>query len=888
MPLSPGTKLAHYEILEPIGKGGMGEVYRAKDSKLGRDVAIKVLPDEFAENEERLARFKREAKVLASLNHPGIAAIHGLEESEGTHYLVLELVPGETLAERIARGPIPLEEAIEIASQIAEALEEAHEQGIVHRDLKPANIKQTEDGKIKVLDFGLAKVFQEDGAESDAATSMSPTLTRDATRVGVILGTASYMSPEQAKGKRVDKRTDIFAFGAVLYEMLTGKKTFPGEDVSEVLASVIKLEPDWKALPTGVSSRLLELLRRCLEKDSKRRVRDIGDVRLAMEGAFETAPTPQGVVSPSVGWQPAKAVATALALSVIAGVAVWNVMRSEPPPIARFSLTLPPGVSLTGIGRHVVALSPDGTRLVYTANDQLYLRAMDQTVATPIRGTEGARSPFFSPDGDWVGFYSDGKLKKVAIRGGAPVSLCDAPVSPFGARWGADGAIVFGQIAAGIMQVSADGGTPEVLIPLEERELGHGPQILPGEKAVLFTLGDGTNWYNAQIVVHSLETGERKVLIEGGRDARYLPTGHLVYVLDGTLLAVPFDVDELEVTGGPIPMAEGFMTAVGVDAGAAQFSVSDSGALVYVTGSDPGKRTLVWVNRDGREEALAAEPHAYTYPRISPDGGRVALDVRDEEQDIWIWDFAHETLTRLTFAPGRDQYPVWTPDGRQVAFSSERDGTSNLYWKAADGTGAVERLYESENAQVPYAFTPDGRQLVLRKASADVSKGFDLEVLSLKGSTEPLLATEFNERNAEISPDGRWLAYESNASGQFEIYVRPFPNVEDGQWLISSGRGARPLWSPDGRELFYLAPGARLMAVPVETVQTEASFAHGKPEEVFRGYYVPGGISIGRSYDIAPDGERFLMIKESGNDSTEFILVQNWFEELKRLVPTDN
>lgn len=353
----------------------MGEVYRAKDSKLGRDVAIKVLPDEFAENEERLARFKREAKVLASLNHPGIAAIHGLEESEGTHYLVLELVPGETLAERISRGPIPVEEAIEIATKIAEALEEAHEQGIVHRDLKPANIKQTEDGKIKVLDFGLAKVFQEDGAESDAATSMSPTLTRDATRVGVILGTASYMSPEQAKGKRVDKRTDIFAFGAVLYEMLTGKKAFPGEDVSEVLASVIKLEPDWNALPTGVSSRLLELLRRCLEKDSKRRVRDIGDVRLAMEGAFETAPTPQGVVSPSVGWQPAKAVAAALALSVIAGVAVWNVMRSEPPPIARFSLTLPPGVSLTGIARHVLALSPDGTRLVYSANDQLYLRA---------------------------------------------------------------------------------------------------------------------------------------------------------------------------------------------------------------------------------------------------------------------------------------------------------------------------------------------------------------------------------------------------------------------------------------------------------------------------------------------------------------------------------
>ena len=533
--------------------------------------------------------------------------------------------------------------------------------------------------------------------------------------------------------------------------------------------------------------------------------------------------------------------------------------------------------SLTGRGRHVVALSSDGTRLVYSANQQLYLRAMDQMEATPVRGTEGgARSPFFSPNGEWVGFWVGGQLKKVAISGGATVSLCEAQ-GPWGARWGADDNVVFGQRGVGIMQVSADGGTPEVLIPLEGTADGLYPQVLPGEKAVLFTFG---NVGDEQIVVHSLETGERKVLIEGGRDARYVPTGHLVYVLEGTLLAVPFDLEKLEVTGGPITMAEGVMTALG-RSGAAHFSVSDTGALVYVTGSDPRDRTLVWVDRDGREEALAAEPRAYTYPRISPDGGRLALDVRDQGTDIWIWDFARETLTRLTFAPGGDFYPVWTPDGRRVAFASDRDGPDNLYWRAADGTGAVERLNESENYQLPTAFTPDGKQLVFVDFG---EQGANLGVLSLEGSPEPLLATEFNERNAEISPDGGWLAYQSNTSGQDEIYVRPFPNVEDGQWLISRGGGTRPLWSPDGRELFYLDSGNRLMAVDV---QTKPSFAPGNAEELFGGYYAR---QAGRTYDISLDGERFLMIKQSGSDetsSTEFILVQNWFEELKRLVPTE-
>ena len=897
MSLEAGHKLAHYEILEPIGKGGMGEVYRAKDSKLGRDVAIKVLPDEFAENEERLARFKREAKVLASLNHPGIAAIHGLEESEGTHYLVLELVPGETLAERIARGPIPVDEAIEIATKIAEAVEEAHEQGIVHRDLKPANIKQTEDGKIKVLDFGLAKVFQEDGAESDAATSMSPTLTRDATRVGVILGTAAYMSPEQAKGKKVDKRTDIFAWGAVLFEMLTGKKAFPGEDVSEVLASVIKLEPEWGALPADLSPTLRMFLTRCLEKDPKQRLPDIGVLRLAMEGAFETAGNSQVAVPVPVGWRPSMgmAAAAALLLSIVASVAVWNLKAEAPRPLVRSIAnppSMPPNLDPPDVD---VAITPDGARIVYPAlveGRQLVVRALDELEATPLGGLgDVPRGVFISPDGNWVGYIAERVLKKVSILGGPPVTICELPDGAGrGASWGDDDTIVFATTGpGGLWRVPAGGGEPEELTTPDAEQGDHlWPEILPGSTAVLFTIIGGPV-EGAQIAVLSLNSGETKILIPGGSNPRYAPTGHIVYGVGGTLRAVGFDLDNLEVTTDPVPVLDGVITK---DSGAANFGMSQSGSLAYVAGPEQGGvvRTLVWVDREGREEALAAEPRAYGNPRVSPDGTRLTVDVYDQEGDIWIWHFARETLTRLTFDPAPDFRPAWTPDGLQVAFGSLRDGIRSTFWKAADGTGTVERLIESTNVAIPLTFSPDGTQLVFYERHPET--GLDLHVRSMDadGTSGPLLVTEFGELNAEISPDGHWLAYQSDASGQNEIYVRPFPNVDDGRWQISRGGGTKPLWGPDGRELFYLSLIGQLTSVPIEA---DGSFTFGNPEVVFEETYLfRGRTGLGRTYDISPDGKRFLMIKEGGlrdeTEPTQLILVLNWFEELKQLVPTEN
>ena len=870
-----GQTISHYKINSKLGEGGMGEVYRATDTKLNRDVALKVLPKAFASDRERMARFSREAQVLAALNHPNIASIYGLEDSEDKHALVLELVEGETLAERVNKGGIPLEESLKIALQMAEALEAAHQTGIIHRDLKPANVKITPEGKVKVLDFGLAKALEEEVVAEDI--SQSPTISHMATRAGMILGTAAYMSPEQARGKPVDKRTDIWAFGAVLYEMLTAERAFEGSDASEVLASVIKVDIDWNKLPNDIPQVLRRWLRRCLQADPKQRLHDIADFRIEIEEYLSdsTADEVDRAVAflPSVskrqmiGWLLPCAIATA----IITLTAVW-ILSPQPVPkrLTRMALVLPSDQQLSSYGRHQVALSPEGTHLVYVANNQLYLRAIDQLEAAPIPGTTGGggRSPFFSPDGKSVGFYAGGELKKVSIAGGAPATLCKAG-NPYGASWGVDDRIVFGQGSDGIFGVPAAGGKKELLIRVDPgREWAHGPQILPGGHSVLFTLGGAFSWDDSQIVVQSLETGERKVLVDGGTDARYASTGHLVYVRAGTLLAVPFDLGSLEANGDPIPILEGVSQSELT--GAAQYSFSDRGSLFYVPGLSPERR-LVWVDRNGVEEPIKAAARPYEQPRLSPDDRLLALEI---EGDIWAFDLVRETTTRITFDGG--SRPVWTPDGKQIVFTH----SSGLFRIAADGSSGVEQVLEG-GLYHSNALSPDGQTLLLH---AHNPKSEDALTVKLDGRSEPKpwLATIFSDVGTDFSPDGKWIVYESDESGQAEIYVRPFPGP--GKKInISTNGGIQALWKANG-EIFYRQEN-QVIAVQV---QTEPELMVGRPQHLFEGQYIFGGAGQFASYDVTPDGQRFVMIKggATGEARQEIIVVLNWFEELKRLAPT--
>jgi serine/threonine protein kinase/Tol biopolymer transport system component len=894
MALASGTRLGSYEVVAQIGAGGMGEVYQAHDTKLGRDVAIKVLPEAFAHDPERLSRFQREAKMLASLNHPNIATIYGLEQTGGVTCLVMELVSGETLAERVKGGPLPIEEALKIAVQIAEALEAAHEKSIIHRDLKPANVKVTPEGKVKVLDFGLAKAFAGDGANDDP--SNSPTLSAAATMQGTILGTAAYMSPEQARGKAVDKRTDNWAFGCVLYELLTGRQAFHGETTTEILAAVLRGEPDWQALPETAPLSIRALLRRCLQKEMSKRARDAGDARIEIEEALAAPVTADlTTAAPTKGFRALgrrELILSGGALlsgAVISSVAMIWKLNSAPAPapqaVTRTAINLPPGQQLAGLENGpALALSPDGAHLAYVARQastqQIYLRPMDSLEARPIPGTEGAFNPFFSPDGRWLGFFSSGKLKKVSISGGAVLTLGDA-ASLRGASWGSTGTIVFAPTPTSVLQQMSDaGGVSQPLTSFEKGETSHRwPEFLPGGRAVLF--GPGTAASYAHIAVQMIGTSERRNLVQGGTNPHYAESGHLVYAQLGNLMAARFDTERLVVTGTPVPVLEGVMQST---TGAAQYSFSDNGALAYVPGAFQRPRnTLVWVSRNGAVQPLDAPPHPYQAPRLSPDGRRIAVAFLEQDSQVWLYDLTRQTLTRFTFEGNANYLTAWTADGKRIAFSSNKEGPLNIYWQQADGSGGLERLSTSEYTQGPSSWSPDGQVLAFVQIAP--ATGSDIWMLRLSDrKPQPFLQTPFNEEGPRFSPDGRWLAYVSNESGRYEIYVQPYPGP-GGKWQISTEGGTEPAWNRNGRELFYRS-GDKMMAVDIAS---QPGFAAGMPRMLFQGpYYVtPAGTYA--NYDVSPDGQRFLMLKPSESAEaapTQINVVLNWFEELKQKVPT--
>jgi serine/threonine-protein kinase len=914
MALTPGTCLGAYEIVGLLGAGGMGEVYRARDARLGRDVAIKILPDAFRSDPERVARFQREARALAALNHPNIGSIHGLEETDGGTALILELVEGPTLADRIAQGPLSIDEALSIAKQVADALEAAHEQGVIHRDLKPANVKVRPDGTVKVLDFGLAKALAGDPLTSPVTLTNSPTITSPVgvTGVGMLLGTAAYMSPEQAKGRTADKRSDVWAFGAVLYEMLSGCRAFDGEDVSETLARVLMKEPDWAALPATTPTSVTVVLRRCLQKDRKQRARDIGDVSLALAGGFEGATPATGPAAeapPRLTRARLLAVAASLLFAGLTGAGVVWILKPLPsrpqpmrfvvPPVARVPVPSPyRDLVFTPDGRHLVYVVGTGPR-----DSQLMVRPIDNLDAVPLRGLSSPQSPFISPDSRWIAFpeQSSNTLKKVALTGGPTIAIAQMPsVGLRGASWGPDDGIVFATAdpATGLFSVPAGGGEPVVLTTPDVAR-GEGdhvfPFVLPDGKAILFTITPPTGGPDtAQVAALDMQTGRQKTLIRGGAQAEYVapvagpgPAGFLVYAAAGALRAVRFDPVKLEVLSDPVPVIDDVLTKP--SSGAAEFSVSRTGALVYFPRSAGGsleQRSLMWVTRQGLETPLKAPPGAYENLQISPDERRIAVSRADQQRDIWIWDIAREILTRLTLDPAFDGRPFWTPDGQRIIYTSDRNGSLNLYRQASDNTGTVERLTTGSNAQLAWGLSPDGNYVLFSELAPHTRLDLLLHRLDGTSSVRPLLQTRFVETDAALSADGRWLTYQSDESGQNEIHVRPFPNVDGGHWQVSSTGGAKPIWAPSGRELFYLSPTNAMMAV---SVQANATFTHGTPRKLFDTTYFQ---AIGRQYDVSRDGQRFLMIKEAPRGDrpdgpAHMVVVLNWLEELARLVPTN-
>jgi serine/threonine-protein kinase len=907
MTLTLGSRLGPYEITSALGVGGMGEVYRAHDTKLNRDVAIKVLLPTVANDPDRLARFSREAQVLASLNHPQIAQIHGLEEANGVRALVMELVEGPTLADRIARGPIPTDEALLIARQIADALEAAHEQGIIHRDLKPANIKVREDGTVKVLDFGLAKALDPTTSSSLNAT-MSPTLSIHATQAGIILGTAAYMSPEQARGKPVDKRADIWAWGVVLYEMLTGAPAFGSENIPDVMANVLTKDPNWLALPASTPASVRRLLTRCLERDGKRRLRDIADARLDIEEALDH---PRAVPIDSIERIPSSSSRmTSTVVGLVAVVAMLvgavgaivimrsrGVVRTAASEVVSFTVSLPPGATLSTIAPAAV-LSPDGRHLVIVGREDasdvgsrtLFLRTASDITPRKIRGTDRAMRPFFSPDGRWIGFFrfEGNALMKIPLQGGAPETIArvngTGDPTIHGADWGTDGTIVFGQRSGtsgfmGLSRVSASGGTPtELLSPDLARGEEYGwPQWLPGGEYLLFSIERRGGQATGAVAVLSIKTGQKRVLVEDAAYGRLADTEHLLFVRGGNLVAATFNQTRLEISGEPIVV----QPDIGYQPGSASAdftlaAASGSAAMVFRDPRYIDPSSLVWVDRQGRGTPTEAVERGFRQPRLSPDGQRLLVDIRDSRsRDIWIYDFRLSQLSRVTTDEG--ETPIWSPDGSSVAWAGRADGKYHVVLKRSDGSDVERRIWSTDEHIHLNDWAPDGQSLLLNATHGQQHTLVEV-TLQPQVSTRPFRKSKSNEYGATISPDGRRVAFVSDESGPAEVFLTARNGV--GKVQVSSGGGTEPVWSRDGRELFYRS-GRRLMSVAAGT----AALDFGPSRLLFDGPYITSN-DRAPSYAVSPDGQRFLMMQPVRAAGAEVVVTLNWLEELKKRIAT--
>jgi Tol biopolymer transport system component/predicted Ser/Thr protein kinase len=906
MGLNAGTRLGPYEILSAIGAGGMGEVYKARDTRLDRIVAIKVLPAHLADRADLRERFDREAKTIASLNHPHICTLYDTGHQDDIDFLVMEYLEGETLAQRLTKGALLIQQVLQYAIEISDALDKAHRKGVTHRDLKPGNIMITKSGT-KLLDFGLAKLRQE-GAPATPLSQLS-TVAEPVTAQGTILGTLQYMAPEQVEGKtdQIDARTDFFAFGAVVYEMATGKRAFDGKSQASLIAKILEMyPPPMSSIQSMTPPALDRLVKKCLAKEPEKRWQAASDVcdelKWIAEGGSQAGVSLPSVAVKGIGALGRRGLILSVGIfllgTVIAGIAVWNLKPAPPTPsrpVSRTVITLPAGQQLAGMDSGPsIALSSDGSHLVYVARQggvqQLYLRAMDSLESKPVPDTVGGVSPFFSPDSQWVGFFAGGTLKKVSVSGGAALTLGNVG-SPLGASWGSNGMIAFAQtVVSPLLQIPDAGGVPQPLTRLAKGDVTQRwPEFLPGGKAVLLAAApSGITFGNAQVAVQSVGTGERRNLVQAGTHPRYALSGHLVYAQAGSLVAVPFNPQRLEVTGTAVPVVEGVLQSPAI--GAAQYSFSSTGSLVYVPGGLQATQSrLVWVSRDGAEQSVAAPARAYMFPRLSPDGRRVAVTITEQENQIWLYDLSRETLTRSTFEGTQNYNPLWTPDGKRIAFESNRAGPINIFWQLADGSGGFERLTTSEYLNAPMSWSPDGR--LLNFIGMDPTTGVDIWVLRMgdppAGSgqvrkAQLFLQTPFNENTSRFSPDGRWMAYISDESGRNEVYVQPYPGP-GGKWQISTEGGTEPVWNPNGRELFYRS-GDRMMAVDIVT---QPGFVAGRPRMLFEKRYEAAPAPI-VNYDVSPDGQRFLMIKPVDQEEaapTQINVVLNWFEELKRRVP---